>query len=164
MRDGEEHTPITLSLVNTSSSLVCQSVKEAIDYKNYSSLNQLLCVTSYVILFIQMQKMRSKIHKLSSYRSNLYSIASSFACEIQYLFSQCFPCPLLVKQFGLFLDDQKVLCCKVRLNNPSLCFQSKNPAILPQNDYLVELLILWAHQSTRHSAVIYTCRYSSGHF
>ena len=45
--------PITLSLVNTSSSFVYQSVKELIDYKNYSSLNRLLHVTSYVIFFIQ---------------------------------------------------------------------------------------------------------------
>ena len=74
MRDGEEHTPITLSLVNTSSSLVCRSVEEAIDYKNDSSLNQLL--RDFICDFVhpEVQKMRSEIHKLSSYWSNLYSI------------------------------------------------------------------------------------------
>ena len=33
----------------------------------------------------------------------------SFTREIQYLKSATFPCPVLVNQFGLFLDDQQVL-------------------------------------------------------
>ena len=140
--------PVTLSLVNSSSSFVCQSVKELIDYKNYSSLNRLLHVTSYVILFIQKCRKREvqSISGAEMKQAELLRIKavqrSAFAHEIQYLISQSFPCPLLVKQFGLFLDEQKVLCCKGGLNNSSLCLQSKNPAILPHNDYLVELLIL----------------------
>ena len=43
--------PITLSLVTASSTFVCQSIKELIDFKKYSHLNQLLRVTSYVTWF-----------------------------------------------------------------------------------------------------------------
>ena len=78
---------------------------------------------------------------------------SIFAREIQYLCSCVGQCPLLVKQFGLFLDDQEVLRCKGRLNNSSLCMLSKNPAILPCDGYFVELLVLWAHQNVKHSGV-----------
>ena len=58
----------------------------------------------------------------------------SFPREMQYLKS---PCPVLVNQFRLFLDDQQVLWCKGRLNNSLLCLQSKNQASI------IELWSYW---------------------
>ena len=63
----------------------------------------------------------------------------SFGREIQYLMSLTLPCPILVNQFGLFLDDQQALRCKGYLNNSSLHLQSKNSVILPCHHQIVEL-------------------------
>ena len=155
-------TPITLSLVTNSSTFVCQSIKEVMDCKKYAGLNRLLRVTSYVIRFIKKCRKQTTsfdpfISPCEMNQSELLWIKSVqqsiFAREIQYLCSCVGQCPLLVKQFGLFLDDQEVLRCKGRLNNSSLCMLSKNPAILPCDGYFVELLVLWAHQNVKHSGV-----------
>jgi len=115
-------TPITLSLVTNSSTFVCQSIKEVMDCKKYAGLNRLLRVTSYVIRFIKKCRKQTTsfdpfISPCEMNQSELLWIKSVqrsiFACEIQYLCSCVGQCPLLVKQFGLFLDDQEVYVVKV---------------------------------------------------
>ena len=144
--------PITLSLFTTSSTFVVQSIKGLIDCKKFGGLNQLLCVTSYVFWFIkncrkQGNSCESTISCTEMNQSELLWIKavqhSIFTCEIQSLHSRSISCPPLVKQFSLFLNNQNVLRCKDRLNNSSLCLL--DPALLPHNDYFVQLLILWAH-------------------
>lgn len=83
----------------------------------------------------------------------------SFSCEIHYLNFPTSPCPILVNQLGLFLDDQQVLHCKEQLNNCSLCLQSENPALLPSHHWIVELLVMWAHHNVKHSSVPDTLTY-----
>ena len=160
--------PITLSLAITSSTFVVQSIKGLINCKIFGSLNQLLCVTSYVFWFIKKcRKQGNSCESIISYtemnQSELLWIKavqhSVFTREIQSLHCCSVPCPPLFKQFGLFSDDQEVLCCKGRLNNSSLCLLSKNPALLPHNDYFVQLLVLWAHQNVKHSGVADTLTY-----
>ena len=73
--------------------------------------------------------------------------------------SPTLPCPILVNQFGLFLDDQQVLRCKGQLNNSSLHLQSKNPVSLPRHHRIVKLLVLWAHQNIKHSGISDTLAY-----
>ena len=103
------------------------------------------------------------ISSFKMYNAELVCIKSvqlgSFGREIQYLTSLTSPCPILVNQFGLFLDDQQVLCCKDQLNNSFLCLQSKNPAILPHHHRTVELLVVWAHQNIKHNGVSATLTY-----
>ena len=160
--------PITISLVTNSSPFIHQSIDKLINCENYSNLNHLFRVTAYVIRFVKKCKKQPSecgsnvIRSEMNYAELLWIKAvqgNSFAREIQYLKSPTFPCPVLVNQFGLFLDDQQVLRCKGRLNNSSLCLQSKIPAILPQRHRIVELLILWAHQRVKHSGVSDTLTY-----
>ena len=115
-------------------------------------------MTAYVVCFIKKCKKQpgaceSNVTHSEMNNTELVWIRAiqrySFACEIQYLKSPTFPCPVLVNQFGLFLDDQQVLRCKGRLSNSSLCLQSRNPVILPYHHRTVELLDLWAHQKVK---------------
>ena len=160
--------PITLSLLTTGTIFVHRSIDELIKCENYSNLNCLYRVMAYVIHFIK--KCRRQFEACGVYMSSfemnnaeLVWIKSvqlcSFGQEIQYLISPTSPCPILVNQFGLFLDDQQVLHCKGQLNNSSLCLQSKNPAFLPCHHRIVELLVLWAHQNIKHSGVLDTLTY-----
>ena len=160
--------PITLSLLTTGTTFVHRSIDELIKCENYSNLNRLYRVTAYIIRFIkrcrrQFEACGVYISSFEMNNAELVWIKSvqlcSFGREIQYLISPTSPCPILVNQFGLFLDDQQVLRCKGRLNNSSLCLQSKNPAILPHRHRIVELLVLWAHQNIKHSGVSDTLTY-----
>ena len=160
--------PITLLLLASGATFVHRSIDELIKCETYSNLNRLYRVTAYVICFIK--KCRKQSEVCGIYVSGLEMndaeqvwIKSvqlcSFGQEIQYLMSPTSSCPILVNQFGLFLDDQQVLHCKSRLNNSSLHLQSKNPAILPRRHRIVELLVLWAQQNIKHGGVSDTLVY-----
>ena len=133
--------PITHSLLTTGSPFVHNSIDELINCESYSSLNRLFRITAYVICFIEKCKRQSEAHGNYIFCSEMNYAelvwikavqCCSFGHEIHFLTSPSSPCPALVHQFGLFLDDQQVLRCRGRLNNSSLCLQSKNPAILPR--------------------------------
>ena len=56
-----------------------------------------------------------------------------------------------MKHFGLFLDDNDVLRC--RINNSILTMTEKNPILLPSKHVFVKLLITRAHQQVKHGGV-----------
>ena len=61
----------------------------------------------------------------------------SFGQEIYFLNFPTSPCPIFANQSGLYLDEQQTLCCQGRLNNSSLCLQSKNLFLLPCHHQVV---------------------------
>ena len=160
--------PITYSMLATSSQFICQSIEELINCDDYSDLNHLLRVTSYVIRFINRCRNQSEARGTCVLCSEMNNAEllwikavqyCSFGREIHYLVSLTSPRPILVNQFGLFLDEQQVLCCQGRLNNSSLCLQSKNPALLPCHHQVVKLIVTWACQKVKHSGVADTLTY-----
>lgn len=58
-----------------------------------------------------------------------------------------------VKQFGLYMDENRVLRCRGRLENSSLAYTTRNPALLPAKHRLSLLIIKDAHHKTKHSGV-----------
>ena len=59
-----------------------------------------------------------------------------------------------MKQFGLFLDDDRALRCKGKLNNSSLDLGSRNPILLPLREQFVELLIHEIHNHVKHNGIL----------
>ena len=58
-----------------------------------------------------------------------------------------------MEQFGLFLDENKLLRCRGRLNNATLLSDNKNPILLPSKHPYVELIIRETHDKVKHSSV-----------
>ncbi|XP_073239982.1 uncharacterized protein [Porites lutea] len=58
-----------------------------------------------------------------------------------------------VKQFNLFLDDDKIIRCKGRINNADTTEEGKNPVLLPSRHRYTELLIRERHDHVHHNGV-----------
>ena len=57
----------------------------------------------------------------------------------------------LTQQLGLYEDEIKLLRCKGRLQNATI--DARHPIILPQDQYLTELIIRDCHQRVLHNEV-----------
>jgi len=58
-----------------------------------------------------------------------------------------------VKQFNLYLDEDKIIRCKGRINNAHTTEESKNPVLLPSRHRYTELLIRERHDHVHHNGV-----------
>ena len=61
--------------------------------------------------------------------------------------------PAYVDQFQLFQDDDGVLRCRGRVDNSSLVYTTKSPALLPAKHRLLLLIIRNSHSKTMRSGV-----------
>ena len=64
----------------------------------------------------------------------------------------CCP-PTYVSQFGLVLDDQRIMRCKGRVNNANIPESSKNRVLLPSRHHFTDLIIQDVHQKIMHSGI-----------
>ena len=46
---------------------------------------------------------------------------------------------LILKQLGLFIDENKILCCEGRVNNSNLLEAAKHPILLPSKHHFTNL-------------------------
>ena len=146
-------------------------VNRVIKIDTFSSLMKLLRVTATVISFLNKLKLRLKNTERDPCETAVNE--QLIAGEINYVRTQWILSvqgefydkelnavirndpnpPAYVKQFGLFLDDNRVLRCKGRLGNSSLAYTAKNPVLLPAKHHLSSLVIKDAHNKTMHSGV-----------
>ena len=163
--------------VSTSSDEIPTEVNlaEFINCQQVSSLDRLLRVTAYVLRFVDILKRRTSTRKsgkkeestkgedyqeLSSieiFRAESHWIktvqASSFKDGFKFAQNQCQPKPRRLDQFGLFLDENKLLRCRRRLNNAILSSDNKTPILLPSKHPYVELIIRQTYDKVKHSSV-----------
>ena len=59
----------------------------------------------------------------------------------------------LIKQLGLFLDNDNTIRCRGRIQNSVLDYNTKHPVLLPKTSWFTKLLIRDAHQNTLHGGV-----------
>ena len=59
--------------------------------------------------------------------------------------------PIRIDQYGLFIDSNKVLKCRGRINEADLPATSKQPILMPSKHHVVELLIQDVHKKIKHS-------------
>ena len=58
-----------------------------------------------------------------------------------------------MKQFNLYLDEDKIIRCKGRINNADTTKESKNPVLLPSQHRYTKLLIRERHDHVHHNSV-----------
>jgi len=126
----------------------------------------LLCVIAYVLRFVDALKGRHVEGEcLVVSVSEIKRAESMWICTVQQdsfereLNSLLIPSgarPLLIDQFGLCLDKDKLLRCQGRVNNSQLSLSSKKPSLLPSKHPLVTLLVRNAHELAKHYGVSQT--------
>ena len=100
--------------------------------------------------FFHYSKLQNALFVLSSFNTELLWIKTvkrcSFGREIHHLNSPTSPCPVLVNQFGLFLDNSR-------------CYVVGGILIILLYVCIVkiQLFCTWAHQKVKHE---WCCRYS----
>ena len=143
---------------------------DVIDISRYSSKDKLLRIVSWVLRFIQ--NLKSAINNTPLNKENMVSASEignaefriirsiqsqAFKPELAYLLTLDNKTnkkpPLYVSQFNLFLDKDKVLRCKTRLNKASVLESSKQPILLPTGNHYVLLLIQECHRKVFHNGV-----------
>ena len=132
------------------------------DIKRYGSNLKLLRVTSYVLKFIRLLRRDRgavKSKELKAEDLNFAAVtwvrgvqAHSFGTELQNLLPG-YERSKHVKQFNLYLDEDKNIRWKGRINNADTTEESKNPVLLPSRHRYTELLIRERHDHVHHNDV-----------
>ena len=159
-----KHTPaITHSLATAAlNRTLYENLEEIMDIERYGSKLKLLRVTAYVLKFIRLlrgDRGAVKSKELKAEDLNFAEVtwirgvqAHSFATERQDL-RHGYEGSKHVKQFDLYLDEDKIIRCKGRINNADTTEESKNPVLLPSRHRYTELLIRQRHDHVHHNGV-----------
>ena len=62
----------------------------------------------------------------------------------------------LISQLNLFIDEDGLIRCRGRLQNASLCYESKYPVLVPRKHPLTVLLVQSCHQKVMYGGVSHT--------
>ena len=129
-------------------------LEQVIDCQRYSFLQKLLNVTVLVLRFVHTLKQRAKnateegtIDSDSKKAEVLWIRAAQDQLRRDPSFDK------LTKQFGLFLDDDRILRCGGRLSRAELPYSVKHPVLLPRQHHLAALIVRRAHQRVLHNGV-----------
>ena len=161
------HTPaITHSLATAAlNRTLYENLEEIMDIERYGSKLKLLRVTAYVLKFIRLLRgdggaVKSK--ELKAEDLNFAEVtwirgvqAHSFGTERQNLLHG-YERSKHVKQFNLYLDEDKIIRCGGRINNADTTEESKNLVLLPSRHRYTELLI-------RDDMIMFTTMVSERH-
>jgi len=133
-----------------------------IDINRYSELTRVLRVTAWCQRFIdRLRKRPCKSQCLSS--AELTKAEHLWNKHIQrgYFADVMFSLPLkkphnLVKQLGIFVDNEGLLRCHGRLEHSEMSEAARKPILMPNNARYVHLLIESQHKRLMHSGVSQT--------
>ena len=140
---------ITRSLNTVSNRAPILNIETIMDCKRYSTKTKLLRVTALVKRFIDNARgRRSASVELTAEDLRaaeklwIKSIQpNSFVEEEQYLLGVNKKEPMLVKQLGLFQDQEDKIRCHGRIDRSSLSPSAKQPVLLPTKHPFTELII-----------------------
>ena len=159
-----KHTPaVTHSLATAAlSRTLYENLEEIMEIERYGSKLKLLRVTAYVLKFIRLlrgDRGAVKSKKVRAEDLNFAEVtwirgaqAHSFATERQNLLHG-YERSKHVKQFNLYLYEDKIIRCKGRISNADTTEENKNPVLLPSRHRYTELLIRERHDHVHHNDV-----------
>ncbi len=133
-----------------------------IDIQQFSSLDRLIRVTSYVLRFIGQLRKRTSFRKAQlTVQETIVAETlwiqscqqSTYQSELGNLTSTNKPRITLVKQLRLFLDDQRLIRCRGRIHNAPVSESTKFPILLPTDHPFTKLVVLSIHHQQLHSGV-----------
>ena len=79
--------------------------------------------------------------------------ANNFKEERKHLLGINSKMVLLVKHFGLFLDEEGTIRCRGRIDKSSLSLSAKQPVLLPTKHYVTEFIIRKSHEFVHHNGI-----------
>lgn len=142
------------------------NISELINCNDFSDPMRLFRVPAYVLRFIDrvkcVRKSTEEVTKeLTANEINRAKSVwirtiqnNSFTNELEFLKSdnQRLP-PNRVRQFGLFLDENRLMRCKGRIEHANLESDSKHPILLSSKHPFVDLIIRDTHTRVKHSGI-----------
>ena len=164
---SEELVKQTLTITHSLATAVLnrtlyENLEEMMDIERYGSKLKLLRVTAYMMKFIRLLMGDRGAVKSKDLRAEDLNFAEdtrirgvqahSFAMERQDLLHG-YERSKHVKQFNLYLDEDKIIRYKGRINNADTTEESKNPVLLPSRHRYTELLIRERHDHVHHNGV-----------
>ena len=139
---------ITRWLTSVSKTVSLPNIEAVVDCNRYSSKTKLLRVTARVMRFINdIRDYRLASEQLKAAEKLwVRSIqASSFKAEARCLFHINEKKTILVKQLGLFKDQENIIRCYGRINESSSSMSEKQPIHLLSKHPFTDLIILGHH-------------------
>ena len=146
-----ESTCVCLSFVKGGCEL-----QEIIQLERYSSTQKLFHVTATVFRFIvnlkaKIRHLELKLGELSVQKTE--DAENAWMRETQRSIDGSHKFKEMQQSLGLFFDKASVLCCGGRLKFVLLDFATKHPILLPQRNYLSELIIRDCHEDVMHNGL-----------
>ena len=152
---------ITYSLVHLSQGAKeYKNLESIMEISRYGSLGKLLRVTGLVMKFVSLLKSKTTVESKELNAVDLKRAEGAWVRSIQV---DSFPNEygklvsennLVYKsQLILFLDEDKLIRCRGRLNEDKLPLEMKNPLLLPTRHPFTDLVINERHQRVHHNGV-----------
>ena len=133
----------------------CLLIANIIKLEDYSNIDKLYRITSYVLRFIN--NISSKLNKNSKYIHGHLTLDEIIEAKVHWLFNvqKVFTendkySNQLKKVMGIYFDEDNVLRCKGRLNKSELSSNCRNPILLPKHGHFTFLIIKQAHENVQH--------------
>ena len=127
---------------------------ELVSIEKYSSLDRLLKVTAWIKRFLSCLKNKVEGREMQSSerltREELLDAEKCWIKAVQCELRQQDTFKQLERQLQLY-NDEGVLKCKGRLAESDLPEETRNPAVLPRENRLAELIIRKSHERVHHS-------------
>lgn len=138
------------------------NIEAIIDCKRYGSKIKLLRVTAWVRRFIYILRSQKKPAVVELNAVELQEAEKIWVNGIQrnrfqeetlYLQRKSKKETLLARQLNIFLDKDRTIRCRGRIEHSSLSMSAKNPMLLPTKHYFTELVISECHKVVHHNGV-----------
>ena len=154
LSDSDKQLTINTGTLKANSEIDCSECG-LLPVTKFSNLNKLLRVTALVFFFIaKLRRHReSKLECINKAKKYWIKAEQSryLTREIHILDGKERQLPPLVKNLNLFLDSNKVVRSKGRLENCRMFeYDVRNPILLPKQSFLTELFVQEAHEQCKH--------------
>ena len=144
----------------TSSSLlvVAQTIGIAnvVTCEDYSNLQRLFRVTTLVLQFVKILKLRlqKNVETQKELTSQDIAVAETlWIKEIQKSLSKNPKFEMWKRQFGVFTDEHGIMRCMGRLSQAQLPASAKYPILLDKSHYITSLFVRDSHKRVMHGGV-----------
>ena len=134
------------------------NLDKILDVNKFSSYNRLLKCTALVLRFIsnmksRVQKRHNEIKVEELEPSELEQAERLWIKTLQIHMQEDRNFKQLEHRLGLFNDSEEIVRCQGRIENSSLKYETKFPALLPSNHQVTNLIIKEAHEKVLHNGL-----------
>ena len=148
------------SLVSVAKEDQLLEMEAIFEIKKYSTKIKLLRITGIVLKFVDLlrrnerTRMSQMLNGMDLEKAGILWIKSIQKSLFPELYQQLIDGKTVIyKQFKLFLNEQKVICCEGHLKHANIPMHTKYPMLLPTKHYFTELVIKECHKTVFHDGI-----------